>query len=277
VIARRAVLGGLGAGVLAGRLRAAGAWVPPVLLDTPNALVQGGWLRGRAAKSGLTLDGAKVPQADNGAFFVAFDRDCGPKAVLAAQWADGTPFEQTLTIAPRDWRIEHVDAPFHPPAMPDEEFARARKDELAQIGAAMARNASAQGWRQAFIWPGKGRVSGLFGAQRVYRGGVAGSYHSGTDIALAAGTPYVAPADGVVVLAADHPFTLEGNLLMVDHGMGLVSAFLHSSALLVGLGERVAQGQPLGRVGMTGRASGPHLHWGLRWRTARLDPLLFVS
>ena len=81
----------------------------------------------------------------------------------------------------------------------------------------------------------------------------------------------------MVVLAAAAPFTLEGNLLMIDHGMGLSSAFLHSSALLVGEGDRIAQGQPIGHIGMTGRATGPHLHWGLRWREARLDPLLMLG
>jgi len=133
----------------------------------------------------------------------------------------------------------------------------------------------AGGWRQNFIWPAAGRVSGRFGAQRIYRG-TAGAYHGGLDIAAGAGSPYVAPADGVVVLAATTPFTLEGHLLMVDHGMGLNSAFLHASRLLVGLGDKVRQGQALGEVGMTGRATGPHLHWGIRWREARLDPLLFV-
>jgi murein DD-endopeptidase MepM/ murein hydrolase activator NlpD len=86
-----------------------------------------------------------------------------------------------------------------------------------------------------------------------------------------------APADGVVILAAESPFTLEGRLLMIDHGMGLNSAFLHCSELLVREGERVTQGQPIGRIGMTGRASGPHLHWSIKWRDARLDPLLFAG
>ena len=80
-----------------------------------------------------------------------------------------------------------------------------------------------------------------------------------------------------MILAADHPFTLEGNLLMVDHGMGLNSAFLHCNKLLVREGDRVAQGQPLGLVGMTGRATGPHLHWALKWHDSRLDPLLFAG
>ena len=119
--------------------------------------------------------------------------------------------------------------------------------------------------------------SGRFGSQRVYRG-EPGSYHSGIDIATgASGTPYVAPADGVVVLAAASPFTLEGNLLIVDHGMGLYSAFLHSSELLVREGEAVRQGQPIGRIGATGRATGPLWHCGLNWRGARLDRLVFTG
>ena len=121
-----------------------------------------------------------------------------------------------------------------------------------------------------------GRISGRFGSQRIYRG-KPGSYHSGLDIAGGGGTTYVAPADGVVVLAAAAPFTLEGYLLIVDHGSGLNSAFLHSSELLVREGDTVRQGQPLGRIGATGRATGPHLHWALVWRGMRLDPLLFID
>ncbi len=91
------------------------------------------------------------------------------------------------------------------------------------------------------------------------------------------GTPFVAPADGVVILAADSAFTLEGRLLMIDHGMGLNSAFLHCSSHAVKTGDRVHQGQFIGRIGATGRATGPHLHWSIKWREARLDPLLFVG
>ena len=154
---------------------------------------------------------------------------------------------------------------------------RIRRPELAQINAARSLDTGSEGWRQRFIWPVKGRLSGLFGSQRIYRGEPA-SYHSGTDITTGrSGTPFVAPADGVVILAADRPFTLEGNLLMIDHGMGLNSAFLHCSEILVKQGDRVRQGQVIGRIGMTGRATGPHLHWGLKWRQARLDPILFTG
>jgi len=147
--------------------------------------------------------------------------------------------------------------------------------ELEAIAASRAEVTGAQGWRQRFVWPVKGRVSGLFGSQRVYRG-EPGSYHSGIDIAPGAGTPYVAPADGVVVLAVDD-FSLEGKLLIIDHGMGLNSAFLHSQELFVKKGDQVKQGQRIGLVGASGRATGPHLHWSLKWNDARLDPLLFTG
>jgi murein DD-endopeptidase MepM/ murein hydrolase activator NlpD len=214
-----------------------------------------------------------VPIAPDGAFFVGIDRDSGAHGMLVQHF--GTDQTRDVAIAPRDWLIEHVDIPFHPPAVPDEAFARLRTSELARIDAARAQVTGAQGWRQSFIWPAHGRISGRFGSQRIYRG-TPGAYHSGLDIAPGAGATYVAPADGVVVLAAAAPFTLEGNLLMLDHGMGLNSAFLHAERLLVREGDRVAQGQPLGLVGMTGRATGPHLHWSLRWREARLDPLLIL-
>ncbi len=238
---------------------------------------QGGWLRGTAplGTTALLLDGRPVRFASDGSFFAAFDRDAGLSAELVAQRGNQAPVKRVLGISPRAWQIERVNAPFHPPAMADADFARIRKTELAQIGAARATATDATGWQQDFAWPLKGAIRGRFGAQRIYRG-IAAAYHAGLDIAGVQGTPYVAPADGVVVLAAPAPFTLEGNLLIIDHGAGLSSAFLHASRLAVKAGDHVAKGQLLGWVGMTGRATGPHLHWALKWRDARLDPLLFV-
>ena len=112
----------------------------------------------------------------------------------------------------------------------------------------------------------------MFGTQRIYRGGVPAAYHSGVDIAAGGGAIVVAPADGVVTLAPPPAFSLEGNLVIVDHGMGLTSAFLHLSRASVRAGDRVRQGQEIGRVGATGRATGPHLHWSLVWNGARVDP-----
>ena len=272
---RRAALG-LIAGTLASRVAATSIALPALQIGG-SQLTQGGWARG-IARHGLTLDldGVPVPPDPSGRFFIAFDRDAKPAATLTGRAANGWTTTLALAIAPRAWRIEHIDAPLRPPSVPSAEFLRIRKEELARIAAARSRSTSAQGWLQPMIRPAPGRISGRFGAQRIYRG-EPGSYHSGLDLAAASGTPILAPADGVVILAAAAPFTLEGKLLMVDHGMGLSSAFLHCSAHRVGEGDPVRQGQPIAEVGMTGRATGPHLHWGLRWHEARLDPLLFLD
>jgi len=240
-------------------------------------MTQGGALRG-AAPSGtvdLRLDGRPVPVESDGRFLIAFDRDAGPQARLTARLADGRVMERPLTIAPRAWRLERINAPMRP-MKSTEAFMAIRKPELDRIAAARATVTDAQGWRQPFIWPRRGRISGLFGAQRIYQG-TPGAYHSGVDVAGATGEPVVAPADGVVILAADRPFTLEGNLLMIDHGHGLNSAFLHLSRIDVSPGQHVSQGQRIGAIGATGRATGPHLHWSMKWNDARIDPLLLAG
>ncbi len=242
-----------------------------------GALTQGGWIKGvaPAGTQVLTLDGMPLTMAPDGGFFAAFDRDAAASAELVARRGDASVLRRLLKISPRVWPTEYVNAPFRSPALPDAEFARIRSGELAQIGAARALASDAAGWRQDFIWPITGRISGRFGRKRFYQG-QPGSYHPGMDIAAGQGSAFIAPADGVVILATSAPFTLEGMLLMIDHGGGLSSAFLHCSRLAVRTGDRVRQGQVIGYVGMSGRATGPHLHWGLRWREARLDPLLFV-
>jgi hypothetical protein len=239
---------------------------------------QGGWLRGRvpAGTTALRLDGKPLAFAADGVFLIGFDRDAAPAAMLGADSPGGT-VQQVLAIAPRPWPIEHVDLPMHPPGMPDAEFARRRTAELARIAAARAQDSHAQGWRQAMIRPAHGALSGRFGAQRVFRG-VPAAYHAGMDIAAPAGSAMVAPADGVVVLAAVADlFTLEGHLVIIDHGMGLNSAMLHARRLVVNEGTVLRQGQTIGEVGMTGRATGPHLHWALTWHGRRLDPMLFTA
>lgn len=251
--------------------------VPVPALTLSGAPVQGGVLTGvtPAGTVELRLGDQLVPVDPDGRFLIAFDRDAPPQARLTARLADGRIIDHPLTVAPRAWRIERVDAPLRP-TRDDAAFLALRRPELEQIAAARALVTDAQGWRQRFIWPRIGRISGLFGSQRIYQG-APGAYHGGIDIAGLNGDPVVAPADGVVILAADHAFTLEGRLLMIAHGHGLSSAFLHLSRIDVKPGDHVRQGQGIGAIGSTGRATGPHLHWGLRWNEARIDPLLLAG
>lgn len=251
---------------------------PPAEFVLDGEMTQGGWVKGIAPQgtAALSFDGKSIPVAPDGRFLIAFDRDSRPAATLVARLIDGRTATRAISISPRAWNIERLSIGPRPGALPSAEFARRRAVELQRIAAARAFDTGSGGWRQQFIWPATGRLSGLFGSQRIYRG-TPGAYHSGTDIAGGAGTEFVAPADGMVILAAQSPFTLEGNLLMIDHGMGLNSAFLHCSELLVREGQRVKQGQVIGRIGATGRATGPHLHWSIKWRDARLDPILFTG
>ena len=247
--------------------------------EIAGELTQGGWIRGRAPAGtrSASFDGRPLALAADGSFIAAFDRDAGAEARLEAVLENGTTVSRALVVSPRAWRIEHVAVGPRPGAIPSEEYRVRRAAELARIKAARALDTGAEGWRQQFVWPAKGRLSGLFGSQRIYRG-TPGAYHSGTDIATGeSGTPFVAPADGVVILAAHSPFTLEGKLLMLDHGMGLNSAFLHCSEILVNEGDLVRQGQVIGRIGATGRATGPHLHWSMKWQASRIDPILFTG
>ena len=242
------------------------------LYGTPR---QGALVRGvaPAGTRALTFNGQTIPFAPDGHFIFAFGRDAPLSAILRATDASGRTIDLPLTVAKSSWRTERVaGVPRRP--LPDGVYRRVRDVELAMIRMARERVVLSNGWRQPVRWPVTGRISGLFGAQRVYANNEAGAPHSGVDVARPTGTPIVAPADGVVVLAETRPFTLEGQLLIVDHGMGLNSAFLHMSRIDVRVGDRVRQGQTIGAVGATGRSSGPHLHWGMMWRDVRIDPML---
>lgn len=250
----------------------------PASFVVDGALEQGGWIRGQVpgGTDRARLGDQPLVFDRQGRFFAAFDRDAGPAAELVAELRGGKRIVTPLAIKPRDWQVERVDVARNI-SNPSAAFLARRKPELAAIEAARTANSPTEGWRQGFVWPVTGRISGRFGSQRIYRGGEAGSYHSGIDIAPGAGVPFVAPADGVVTLAAYDPFSLEGHLVIVDHGAGLNSAFLHASQIFVQVGQAVRQGDRIGLVGATGSATGPHLHWSMKWNDARLDPLLFTG
>ncbi|WP_253717790.1 M23 family metallopeptidase [Sphingomonas sp. AP4-R1] len=252
--------------------------VGAALFALKGEMTQGTLLRGTAPAGTalLLLDGKPVRMAPDGSFIIGFNRDAPDHALLEARLQDGRLLQAPLTITKRAWDISNLST-LPMGTSPSPAFQKLRSGELAQIAAARALNADSDGWRQTFIYPTTGRISTLFGSQRIYKGGVEGAYHGGMDIARPTGTPALAPADGVVALATDHPFSLEGNLVMIDHGFGLMSAIMHLSRIDVKAGEHIRQGQVIGLVGATGRATGPHLHWGLTWQGARIDPLLVTG
>ncbi len=265
--------------VIAATLPAQQAAAPnPEKFTYAGALTQGGWIRGQVPAGTISakLGDEPIIFDATGHFFAGFDHDATSSMTLAAQLPGGMTAQTQLTIAPRQWGESHLNIPLRKGG-PSEAFMQRRLPELAQIKAARSTDHDVDGWQQHFIWPVKGRVSDPFGVRRFYQG-EEGSYHSGIDISTGeSGTPIVAPADGVVILAAQTPFSLEGNLLMIDHGEGLNSAFLHCSKIAVSVGDVVHQGQYIANIGMSGRATGPHLHWSVKWRDARIDPYLLTG
>jgi murein DD-endopeptidase MepM/ murein hydrolase activator NlpD len=252
------------------------ALATPVAAAPAISLQQGDIHRGHlpAGAHDLTLDGKPVAIAADGSYLIGVGRDAGPSARLEWVRADGGRDGADITISPRQWRIQSL--PTLPPRpVPNAEFEARRPAELQRIAAARATIADGSGWRGGFVRPAPGPITGVYGSQRILAG-TPSAPHAGLDFGAATGTPVVAPAAGVVRLATG-PFTLEGNLVMLDHGMGLVSAFLHLSRIDVHDGDIVKQGQRLGAVGGTGRATGPHLHWGTTWADVRIDPARLLA
>lgn len=180
-----------------------------------------------------------------------------------------------IAVTKRDWPIENINGV--PPATvnPPKAIAERIASEQARVSAARTRDDDRTGFAQAFIWPLQGRISGRFGNQRVYNG-TPKSPHSGMDIAVPTGTPVKAPADGVITFA-DPGLYLTGGTVVLDHGHGISSNFLHLSRIDVKVGDSVSQGEVIAAVGATGRVTGPHLHWGMSWFETRIDPLLVLE
>ena len=181
----------------------------------------------------------------------------------------------TITVTARDWPVEHVNGVPPKTVDPPPDIAERIKREQAQVTAARVRDDDRSDFALPFQWPVQGRISGRFGNARVYNG-QPGAGHSGMDIAAPNGTPVKAPAGGVVTFAAPALY-LTGGTLLLDHGHGISSNFLHLSRIDVKVGDRVEPGQVIGAVGATGRATGPHLHWGMNWFDTRIDPLLVLE
>lgn len=253
----------------------AAAPVPLVILD-PLTAVQGELLIAAlpAGHHDLRVDGQPLHIDADGRFMLGVDRDFTGTRQLEWVTKDGRSAFRKLVVTARPWDIDRLPARLNPPADPNAprnlEWEARREREVNAVKAARAPVSPFPFWRAAWHWPALGRISTHFGAQRIY-GEIPASYHGGMDIAAPPGTPILAPVPGVVRLA-EGPFSLEGNMVILDHGQGLYSAFMHMSKILVKPGDIIAQGQPIGLVGSTGRSTGPHLHWGMTWNGVKVDP-----
>lgn len=235
---------------------------------------QGALLIGKlpAGAHHLQLDAVAVPVAADGYFMIGFGRDAPREAVLEARLEDGAVMRQRLYVTPRKYQIDYLPS-LKQNSTPNPEYEALRAAEKARIKAARAFNSDLPHWQHAFRWPAFGRISGVYGSQRVL-GGEPRDPHAGVDIAAPTGTAVVAPQAGIVRLAGS--FSLEGNMIILDHGHGLTTAYLHLARMAVAEGDVVAAGQEIGAIGTTGRSTGPHLHWAMSLGELRLDPQTVV-
>jgi murein DD-endopeptidase MepM/ murein hydrolase activator NlpD len=246
-------------------------------LELDGDLVQGGIVLGNVAPgSRVTLDGEPLDVLEDGTTFAGFGRDAPATAVLVV--ANQSTCEQTLHIARRDYRIQRVEGvPPQTVTPPAEQLERIRR-ERALVGAAKSQRLQRPdlllGALASFQWPAQGPISGVYGSQRYYNGEPR-SPHYGVDVAVPTGTPVHAPTAGVITLAEPDLF-YSGGTIILDHGFGLSSSFLHLSKVRVEVGQEVRAGDVIGEVGATGRATGAHLDWRMSWRKQRIDPQLLV-
>ena len=246
----------------------------PERITLHGALAQGGLVIGRAPGCvTVRLDGRRIAIDGQGRFVFGFGRDAAPAHVLEAV-CGGRTVRRPLTVASRRFPVERIDGlPERSVTLPPADLARRRK-EIAAIMAARAARSALDEVFTGFIRPAKGRISGVYGAQRILNGKPR-TPHYGLDIAAPEGTPVVAPAGGIVRLVGD--FLLEGRIVVIDHGMGVTSTLFHLKDIVVRGDERVRQGQLIGHIGRTGRATGPHVDWRVNWGDVRIDPALVLA
>lgn len=237
--------------------------------------VQGGLVVGKTEPGvKIRLDDIAVAVSEQGYFVLGFGRDHPPQSRLRFTYPDGHSEEQLLKIARREYNIQRIDNLPKRKVTPQKMDLKRIRRESALVKAARKREDPRTDYLTGWEWPVKGRISGVYGSQRILNGKPRRP-HFGVDVAAPVGTLVRAPADGVVTLVHPDMF-FSGGTLILDHGQHLSSSFLHLSEILVKEGDRIRLGDPIARVGATGRVTGPHLDWRMNFHKYQIDPQLLV-
>jgi murein DD-endopeptidase MepM/ murein hydrolase activator NlpD len=216
-----------------------------------------------------------VRVASDGKFVIGLGRDFSDSAEVTTVAPDGTRKVHQFAVKQREYNIQRVTGVPQRTVTPDPEQVERSRREAALTNAARKHDFALPHFADTFIWPLVGRITGVYGSQRFYND-QPNSPHYGVDVAAPVGTPVVAPAAGVVTLVHPDMF-FSGGTLIIDHGHGLSSTFIHLSKILVEENDEIKQGQEIALVGATGRATGPHLDWRMNWFNQRVDPALLVG
>ena len=250
--------------------------------DIPGApRIDGRWQQG-AAVFGRVQPGSKVEfgdrdvsVSDDGRFVVGVAYDAGPAAELVVTDPSGAVRRHEYSVESRTYDVQKIGGLPQAMVEPPPEVQQRIADDQRLVAAARGFDSPIDAFAEPFVWPVPAQVTGVYGSSRILNG-VPRQPHFGIDLAAPRGTPVKAAAGGVVRLAArDLYFT--GGTIILDHGRGLTTTYLHLAKLDVKEGQSVKRGDVIGRVGSTGRATGPHLCWRANWFDVRLDASLLLQ
>jgi len=266
MISRRALLASGGAfTVMAFSARATSSRV-----TLSGTMEQGSLIVGRTEpRARVLFDGDPLHVSPEGLFACGLEWNRTEAAHISVQFADGTSESHEIAPVVRTYNVQHVNGlPPNTVTPPADVLERIHR-EAEMIGDARRKDSDAVWFAEPFDWPAPGIMSGVFGSQRIDNGQPM-SPHMGVDMANIEGTPIHAPANATVSIS--DAYYLDGGFTLLDHGHGVSTSYLHQSKRLVKPGDVILRGQVIGLIGMTGRATGPHLHWAMNWFQVKLDP-----
>lgn len=250
--------------------------VGAVALELKGSFTQGALIVGTAEPESLvTLNGNPLAILPNGRFVFGLSRDSRPTVIVLARNSNGQIKKRTLKIRKRVYKVQRIVGLPKRKVIPEKRDYKRIVREQSLIDIARRLMTYDADFDNGFVWPAYGIISSVYGSQRILNGEPRAP-HLGVDIAAPSGTAVVAAADGVVSLTHEDMF-FTGKTIQLNHGLGVGTIYIHLSKVMVKKDQKVRKGQLIGHIGKTGRATGSHLHWGLTWKTLRLDPSLLVG
>jgi murein DD-endopeptidase MepM/ murein hydrolase activator NlpD len=245
-------------------------------IELTGTMTQGAMIIGKTqAGAKVFLDDKPLMVSESGDFVFGFGRNDKPNHKIKVVNANGKVETQSIKLSKREYKVENIKGIKKQYVSPPKEVTARIMSDIKLVGKARSVLTERLDFLGEIKIPVKGRISGVYGSQRVLNG-VPKNPHYGLDIAAPTGTKVLSPLNGKVVLVHNDMY-YTGGTLIVEHGFGITSTFIHLSKVLVKEGDTIKQGDVIAEVGATGRVTGPHLDWRMNWKKVRLDPQLLVD
>ncbi len=245
-------------------------------IELSGEIKQGGLIIGKTNPlNTVLLNNKKIAVSSNGDYVFGFSRDDKQLYTLSITNTDGNVEQRTFTPKKREYNLQRIKGIKRSIMQPNPKAVKRSRIDSAQVKKARKTSSNITTFSQGFIAPIKGVITGVYGSQRIYNG-IPKNPHYGLDYAGKMGDPVKSPASGKVLLWVPDMF-YSGGTMIIDHGHGVTSTFLHLSGASVKAGDMVTQGQVVAAVGKSGRATGPHLDWRINWFQTKIDPALVLK